>query len=42
MSDSEMITTLVCFRFGSFRNFKYYYLHYVGEHLKKDFPNQFS
>lgn len=42
MSDSEIITILVCFHFGSFRNFKHYYLHYVGEHLKQDFPNQFS
>ena len=42
MSDSEMITILVCFHFGSFRNFKHYYLHYVGEHLKQDFPTQFS
>lgn len=42
MSDSEMITILLCFYFGSFRNFKHYYFHYVCEHLKQDFPNQFS
>lgn len=42
MSESEIITILVCFHFGSFRNFKHYYLHYVGEHLKQDFPNQLS
>jgi len=36
MSDSEIITILLCFHFGSFRNFKHYYLHYVGEHLKSD------
>jgi hypothetical protein len=42
MSDSEIITILLCFHFGSFRNFKHYYLHYVGEHLKRDFPEQLS
>lgn len=42
MRDSEVITILVCFHFGSFCNFKHYDLHYVGEHLKQDFPHQFS
>ena len=42
MSDSELITVLLCFHFGSFRNFKHYYIHYVGEHLKSDFPQQLS
>jgi hypothetical protein len=42
MSDSEIITILLCFHFGSFRNFKHYYLFYVGEHLKKEFPKQLS
>jgi hypothetical protein len=42
MSDSEIITILLCFHFGSFRNFKHYYLHYVGEHLKSEFPDQLS
>jgi len=42
MSDSEIITVLLCFHFGSFRNFKHYYLHYVGEHLKSEFPDQLS
>ncbi|MDL2262160.1 IS982 family transposase [Bacteroidales bacterium OttesenSCG-928-I21] len=42
MSDSEMITILLCFHFGSFRNFKHYYLFYVKEHLKDEFPEQFS
>lgn len=42
MSDSEMITILLCFHFGSFRNFKHYYLYYVGIHLKDEFPNLLS
>ena len=42
MSESEVMTILVCFHFGSFRNFKHYYLFYVREHLKKEFPKQLS
>jgi hypothetical protein len=30
MSDSEIITILLCFHFGSFRNFKHYYLFMWG------------
>ena len=42
MSDSEIMTILLCFHFGSFRNFKHYYIFYVGEHLKSEFPEQLS
>ena len=42
MSESEMITILIGFHFGSFRNFKHYYLHYIGIHLKDEFPNLLS
>lgn len=42
MSNSEIITVLLLFHFGSFKNFKHYYLHYIGVHLKKDFPKQLS
>jgi hypothetical protein len=42
MSDSEIMTILIYFHFSSFRNFKHYYLHYVGEHLKGEFPEQLS
>jgi len=42
MSDSEIMTILLCFHFGSFHNFKHYYLFYVKEHLRKEFPNQLS
>jgi hypothetical protein len=42
MSDSEIITIMLCFHFGSFRNFKHYYLFYVKEHLQHEFPKQLS
>jgi len=38
MSDSEIITILILFHFGTFKNFKHYYLHYIGVHLKYEFP----
>ena len=42
MSDSEIITILILFHFGTFKNFKHYYLHYIGVHLKYEFPKQLS
>ena len=33
MSDSEIMTVLLLFHFGTFKNFKHYYLHYIGVHL---------
>ena len=42
MSDSEMMTILMMYHFGGFDNFKFYYLHYICIHLKKDFPNALS
>jgi len=42
MLESEIIRILLCFHFGSFRNFKHYYYFYVGENLKEEFPNQLS
>lgn len=38
LSDSEIITILIYFHLGSFRNFKHYYLFYVCKHLGHDFP----
>ena len=29
MSDSEIMTILMLFHFGTFKNFKHYYLHYT-------------
>jgi len=42
ISDSEIMTVLLCFHFGSLHNFKHYYLLYVKEHLRKEFPKQLS
>lgn len=42
LSESEVITILLCFHFGSFRNFKHYYLFYVTKHLSADFPDLVS
>jgi hypothetical protein len=42
MSDSEIMTILLCFHFGSFHNLKRYYLFYVQKHLRKEFPKQLS
>ena len=38
MSDSEIITILVCFHTNTFRNFKHYYLFYISTHLSSCFP----
>ena len=35
MSDSEIMTILLMFHFGTFKNFKHYYLHFIGVHLIK-------
>lgn len=37
LSDSEIMTILIAFQFGSFRNFKHYYLFFIKEHLKSSF-----
>ncbi len=42
MSRSEIMMILACFHFGSFRNFKHYYLFYVKEHLADLFLEQLS
>ena len=38
LSDSEIITILILFHAGQFRNLKHFYLHYVSQHLRKKFP----
>ena len=40
--DSEIITLLIAFHGGQFRNFKHFYLHYVCVHLREDFPGLVS
>ncbi|MGL5683681.1 MAG: transposase [Marinifilaceae bacterium] len=42
LSDSEMITILVCFHLGQFRNFKHFYLNYVSTTLSNEFPDLIS
>lgn len=42
LSDSEIMTILLLFHFGTFRNFKHYYLHYIKDHLSKEFPKAVS
>lgn len=38
LSDSEIMTILLLFHFGSFRNFKHYYLFYIKGYAKVLFP----
>jgi hypothetical protein len=42
LCDSEVITLLILFHGGHFRNFKHFYLHYVCKHLTDDFPGLVS
>lgn len=42
MSDSEIMTILIMFHFGTFDRFKHYYLHFIKLHLKSDFPDAVS
>ena len=38
MSDSEVITALIIFHLGQFRNLKHFYIFYLQKHLRKEFP----
>ena len=42
LSDSEIMTILIVFQFGSFRNFKHYYQFFIRQHMKDSFPNAVS
>jgi hypothetical protein len=42
MSDAGIITVMICFHYGCFRNLKHFYLFYVAEHLKNEFHNPLS
>jgi hypothetical protein len=42
LSDSEVITILIAFHGGQFRNFKHFYCHYVCPYLRDCFPNVVS
>ena len=36
------MTILIVFHFGTFANFKHYYLHYIRIHLRREFPDAVS
>ena len=42
LSDSEVITILIIFHGGQFRNLKHFYINYVQKHLNKEFPETVS
>jgi len=42
MAKSEIMAILQCYHFGSFRNFKHYYLFFIKEHLASYFPKAVS
>jgi hypothetical protein len=35
MTDNEIITIMILYHFGTFKNFKHFYLHYIGVHPRK-------
>ena len=42
LSDSEVMTIMLLFHYGGFKNLKHFYLHYIQKHLQKDFPQTVS
>lgn len=42
LCESEIITLLIAFHSGQFKNFKHFYKYYVCVHLKNDFPGLVS
>ena len=42
MSQSQIITILILYHLSSSDNFKAFYLHYIGVHLKQEFPKSLS
>lgn len=42
MSKSEVITIAVLFHLSNFRTFKHFYIYYVQQHMKKEFPQTVS
>ena len=42
LSDSEIMTILLYFHFGTFRNFKHYYLFFIKGTMKSFFPKAVS
>lgn len=42
LSDSEVMTILLLFHYGAFKNLKHFYIGYVQKHMTKDFPQTVS
>lgn len=42
MSQSEVITIAIIFQLSGFRTFKHFYIFYVKNHMKQEFPNTVS
>jgi hypothetical protein len=42
LSDSEVITILIAFHLGGYRNLKHFYINYVQKHLVREFPKTVS
>lgn len=42
LSESEIMTILVCYHFGTYRNFKEYYLNCIRGQLRQEFPDAVS
>lgn len=42
LSDSEVMTILVLFHYGAFKNLKHFYIHYVQKHMQDEFPKTVS
>ena len=42
LCESEIMTILVCYHFGTYRTFKEYYLNCIKGILKQEFPNAVS
>lgn len=38
MSESEVMTIMILFHYGAFRNFKHFYQGYIQRYMKKEFP----
>lgn len=41
MSESEIMTIMICYHFGTYQTFKDYYMHYIKGYLKRDFPQPY-
>ena len=42
LSESEIMTFMILFHQGGFRNFKWFYINYIQKHMKSEFPKTVS